>query len=341
MKLYNIALIIAAFSLTFFISCSEEERKFVEFEDVEYGALPRALSGPDVAGNEDGDAFDYNNVAGSGVTAMVEMFDENNGQNIESYSWTVAYKEFGPVDLASYTKADFSPGVLGLPTLNIGWTMQELLDALSIPVDSLQFGFKFDLQATLTKTNGSVFTSANTSANIAGQPAYQGLYQMSISVDNVPILIQFKSDLAGIYDAVATSTSQAAGIGWDDCEGNAWEGTVEWVQEHTDPDGDGQYALFSVGPIGEKWEDASQGTYYSCYGTDSNGSLPLGDLRLLDIDGKLEWSGASQWGEVFSIDDLVVDGASLTFDWSNDYGEGGIVVLTRTDGTVWPDGLTF
>jgi len=33
------------------------------------------------------------------------------------------------------------------------------------------------------------------------------------------------------------------------------------------------------------------------------------------------------------------NGADLTIGWSNDYGEAGEVVLTRTDGTDWNPGL--
>jgi hypothetical protein len=30
-------------------------------------------------------------------------------------------------------------------------------------------------------------------------------------------------------------------------------------------------------------------------------------------------------------------GAALTIDWTNDYGEGAVSVLTRNDGQNWPD----
>ena len=40
--------------------------------------------------------------------------------------------------------------------------------------------------------------------------------------------------------------------------------------------------------------------------------------------------------QVFSIENIVVDGATLSFKWTNDYGEGAEIVLTRDDGEDWP-----
>jgi hypothetical protein len=57
----------------------------------------------------------------------------------------------------------------------------------------------------------------------------------------------------------------------------------------------------------------------------------------MDIDNKLSFTGASQWGEVFSISNVSVTDGVLSFNWTNDYGEGAHVALTRTDGEVWPD----
>jgi hypothetical protein len=39
---------------------------------------------------------------------------------------------------------------------------------------------------------------------------------------------------------------------------------------------------------------------------------------------------------VYSFNEVLVDGSNLTLGWTNDYGEGGSTVITRTDGTSWP-----
>ena len=53
--------------------------------------------------------------------------------------------------------------------------------------------------------------------------------------------------------------------------------------------------------------------------------------------GDLGFSGSSQWGEVFSISDVLMDSTQLYFQWTNDYGEGAAVELIRQDGQLWQD----
>jgi len=60
-------------------------------------------------------------------------------------------------------------------------------------------------------------------------------------------------------------------------------------------------------------------------------------LRLTDVDGRIAITGASQWGEVYTVTQASGGGPTATIAWTNDYGEGAIVELTRTDGTDWPD----
>lgn len=163
---------------------------------------------------------------------------------------------------------------------------------------------------------------------------------------NILVVTIFKSALAGVFDCVTTVTSQGAGIGWDQCGDDAvtWEGTVEWVRNQTDPNADGNYTVLTTAASGENFDDTSHGAYYACYGTDAQGNLPntgtAGDLFVSDVDGVISIPGASQWGEVFSVSNLSVNGGVLTFNWTNDYGEGALVQLTRTDGADWPADLS-
>lgn len=320
------------------ISSCEKDRRFAEFETLEYGAIPRVIEGINYTGGDG--AWNFDAIDESSLSFTVEMFDENNGANVESYVWTAAYRGFGPTQIASYSKSDFSAGALGLPTLSVNWSMTEIMDALGVVSDSLFFGNNFDLQATLTKTDGSVFTSANTEGNVQGQPLFRGLFQIPVGIDNAPAEGAFKSDLGGVMSCITTVTSQSAGIGWDDCAGNIWEGEVEWIQEHTIVDGPGQYNVTTVEPGGNTWVDLSMGAYYGCYASDAEANLPGGDLKIADEDGKLSWSGASQWDEVYTFTALTTDGPVLSFAWTNNYGEGASSDLTRTDGKDWPN-LSF
>jgi len=147
----------------------------------------------------------------------------------------------------------------------------------------------------------------------------------------------FKSALAGLCAGKATVTAQGGAAGtWDGNAGMVWEGPVTFVRQQLNPNDDGEYIISTQNGAADPLDDISFGAYYAGYGTDAQGSLPNGDLRLRDIDNKLSITGASQWGEVFSIENVVVDGATLSFKWTNDYGEGAEIVLTRDDGEDWP-----
>lgn len=147
----------------------------------------------------------------------------------------------------------------------------------------------------------------------------------------------FKSALAGFMSATTTLTNQMAGYTWDGCEGQVWTGQIELKRQQLNPNDDGEYIVFSKDGANDAVEDMSFGAYYPCYNADA-GSMPLGDLRLIDVDNKLSISGASQWGETYSLTNVAVDGTSLSFNWTNNYGEGAMVVLVRDDGEDWnPD----
>ena len=176
--------------------------------------------------------------------------------------------------------------------------------------------------------------------------AGSGTYRSGVQFDVLVVTI-FKSALAGVFDCVTTVTSQGAGIGWDDCDGSIWEGTVEWVRLQTDPNADGMYQVLTTAASGEQFDDISHGSYYGCYGVDAQGDMANadatfedGDLIISDVDGIITIPGTSQWDEVWSITGLSVDGANLTLSLSNDYGEGGTSVLTRTDDAEWPADLS-
>ena len=147
----------------------------------------------------------------------------------------------------------------------------------------------------------------------------------------------FKSALAGLCSGKATVTAQGgAATAWDGNAGMVWEGPVTFVRQQLNPNDDGEYVISTQNGAADPLDDISFGAYYAGYATDAQGNLPNGDLRLRDIDNKLSITGASQWGEVFSIENIVVDGATLSFKWTNDYGDGAEIVLTRDDGEDWP-----
>ncbi len=330
-SLYTFALLVGA--LTIF-SCKEKDRAFPEFADIEHGAYPRLVEG--VFGDLDYEFFD--NADSSFLSWTVEMYDENQGKDVTEYTINATYGTFGPTRIKSYTS--FTTNSDGLPQVTINMTFDEIFTALGMTIDDFELTKDFLLTCDLTMSNGKVFNSSNTGSNVIGQPTFSGFFSYTPAVTKKPCT----SVLAGTFDAATKATSQDAGIGWDDCDGNTWEGVVRLEAEHDPTTFDpGSYIAYSVNDNGVELEDASMGVYYPCYtGTltdDTGGALPLGDLRITESCGKLGYSGGSQWGEVWSFESVEVDGATLTVKVTNDYGEGGEVELTRTDGEAWQTDL--
>ncbi len=306
MKINNIFNLCLIFGLLFAVGCNEDP--IVEkAEDSLFGVAGATIGVSGITGSE------YN-IADLDLTPIA--FDvTSNGEAVSSVNMYISYNGGAPQLVKS---------ISSLPSTE-SFNMNEAAAAAGVSADALTPGDAF------TFSFGEVVTSS-------------GEYKAGATV-GVEVVTIFKSALAGVFSCLTTLTNQMGGYGWDDCEGQTWEGTAEWVRNHTDPNGDGNYTVLTTSAAEEKFDDMSHGAYYSCYGTDAQGSLPnngsgMGDLTISDVDGTITIQGASQWGEVYTINSLSVEGNVLTFNWSNDYGEGADVQLTRTDGVDWPADLT-
>ena len=146
------------------------------------------------------------------------------------------------------------------------------------------------------------------------------------------------SDISGFCDVLTTTTNQNVGIDWDDCEGMTYEGLVE-IQSV-----DGRlYNVYTTDSNGDQFNDLSFGAYYGCYDATDPWDFPNSDANSptlflgLNADGTLYFSGRSKWNEVYFLEDVTMEGPELNFSWTNDFGEGAIVQLTRQDGQNWED----
>lgn len=127
-------------------------------------------------------------------------------------------------------------------------------------------------------------------------------------------IIDCYSDLAGTYSYVTTNMSEPSG----GFVGGPVTGTVTFTAA-----GAGVYNI----------SDASFGGWIGLYGP---GNIATG-VQLVDLCGKMSYSGVDQYNEVFTFTNLVINGANMSFHWENDFGEFGDTTLTRTDGTNWPN----
>ncbi len=323
--------------VVFMAACAGDEKlPFVEFDDLGYGAYPRLIDG--VNG-----ALDYEDPNASQINFTVEFYDDAQGQNVDNIEWSVSYLTHGPAVLEKREKGAFGTSPDGLPSAEFTFTFQQVFDALGIDLSAINSGDPFTFTSVVTKTDGSTFTSSTSSGSIQSG-VFGGFFIYQAAVKNLPC----KSQLAGTFDAVTTVRNIEAGIGWDDCGGNMWEGTVIWEAVH-DPESfdKGRYNIFVMSEAGDKWNDASMGAYFACYESSAEGSLPNGEggatgsVGIGESCSILNWEGQSQWGEVYTFDAVSADGIKLTLSWANDYGEAGSVVLTRTDGVTWPADMTF
>lgn len=156
----------------------------------------------------------------------------------------------------------------------------------------------------------------------------------------VNIDVKCPSDLGGTYDFSTVSTGTAP---WT--TGVTTTGKVRF-----DNTGNGIYDIYTTPAGGVEFLDASFGAYFGGWGYDGsdpnvqnnmpNTGVTTGRVQLGDLCNKLFFIGESQWGEVYSFNNVTVNGSVLTLDWINDYGEGGVATITRTDGSSWP-ALTF
>lgn len=60
-------------------------------------------------------------------------------------------------------------------------------------------------------------------------------------------------------------------------------------------------------------------------------------VELQDICNQISYNGVNQYGDSFTMTNLVVNGNKITFHWETSYGEFGDTTLTKTDNTNWPD----
>ncbi len=196
MKKLNLAILTVSFLLAF--TACEKDMAFVEFEDLQKGAFARLL---DRSG-----AFFFTDPDNSAVDISVEFYDEDDGRNVASYSWTVQYidKEndgagnVGPVDLLTINASEFSTNPdTGLPSVSFTITMNEVLDALGITIDDVDGGSTMRFEGTVTKNDGSSFSRTNTGPNVIASAPFSGFF--SFDAD-----LLCESDLAGAYTVVTT-----------------------------------------------------------------------------------------------------------------------------------------
>ncbi|MEM9820581.1 MAG: hypothetical protein AAF985_05895 [Bacteroidota bacterium] len=310
-------------------SCADEPLPFEVYDDLEKGAFARILE-------NNGANYFLTDIPGSVYEFTVEFYDENDGNNVASFDWTVRHRDnvnggatTTPVTMQSVAASAFGrDATSGLPTATYSFSLADALSAMGLTENDVNGGDDIIFDGTIVMNDGRTFGPDNSGPAIQGGAGFDGFFRLVR-----PLLCV--SELAGTYDVSTESTETGPLSGWT--SGNVATGTVRFDQ--TD---DGEYDIYySAEGTNVEFLDLSFGTYFAGYGydatdTSNQGNLPNGNVKVVDACNNLSFKGTSQWSEAYAFNSITVNGAVLTIDWVNDFGEGGITTITRTDGTDWP-----
>ncbi|MFY0482059.1 hypothetical protein ACI6PS_05585 [Flavobacterium sp. PLA-1-15] len=250
--------------------------------------------------------------------SFINLIAINEGENINiGFTIDLAQGDVSSMDVVLFYykgeeayKAVLETNVTTFPK-EYSLTQTDLIAAfaeLNAPED-FEIGDQMIVSTELTLKNGTVIKmlnddgSTNYGIDVANSPLFSVVQSYNVSCP---------SDLAGTYQF---STSN---IGEPD--GGAVAGPVTGTVTLT-AKGGGVYDI----------SDGSFGGWEALYGPgDSEG------VTLIDICNQIKFGGADNFGDTYTMTNLVVTGNQISFHWENTYGEFGDTTLTRTDGTDWP-----
>lgn len=186
----------------------------------------------------------------------------------------------------------------------LSFSAEELATIAGLPID--EFKGRLDFEAAVTREDGTVFTSNDFTGDL-NNPGQRNAMSFSIN-------LICPSNLAGTFDVV--HTNQVTGPGGGPCTETPLNTTVTWEETS-----EGQYST----------TDGSFGLFPNCWA-----DTPVTGITISDACNIISVSGEDQYGDSYTYDIISVEGATMTIEWENTYGDGGTVQLTRQDGNDWP-----
>lgn len=211
--------------------------------------------------------------------------------------------------IMSVPASAFTEGPFGFPRTLLSLSFQESLDAVGITDPAVYTGGDtFIIRLELILTDGRTYTDVDASGNVSGGSFFSSPFAYTAA-------LVCPSSLEGTHTFVSTNLQAVTGS----CPAGPVVGSVTWTNL-----GGGQYSVSDLG-FGQYestcWDDGPA--------TSSGGIFT--DACNLIISG-----GLDQYGLIYTWVVTDVTGPNLTMSWSNDYGDGGDVVITREGGEDWP-----
>ena len=258
-----------------------------------------------------------------GSEAIINLLEIQEGNDISiSFTADVAQGTISSMDVVGYyfkgdgsvEKAVLANDVTTFPS-TVTLNKQQLIDSFEGLSGDADFvlGDQLVITADLTLNDGTVVSmltedgARNFGTDIMNSPLYSVMQTYNISCP---------SDLGGTYSYSTTDVGEPGGFS----AAGPFTGTVTLTDN-----GGGNYSL----------SDGAFGGWIALYNGDPYPAAT--GVTLIEICGTLSFGGSDQYGDTYTISEVAVDGANLSFHWENTYGENGDTVLTRTDGSSWPE----
>ncbi|MCH7398579.1 hypothetical protein MM236_11285 [Belliella sp. DSM 107340] len=301
--------------------CTDFVDPVIPYKDFDTGAYLRTIE-------RTSDSFNFFDLPSSNFALILESVDGNDGLNLRSVEIRVRHRrlipdvgleylpEIGDEDrlVLTLSENDFSPNSESRFTrATFSIPAADAITAVGLSEEDIEQGDVFEFRLVLTDNKGRVFSNHNRSSDVAGGNFYASPFFYNVTV-------VCPSNLDGTFNFTTTNISAGTGGNAGACGGTV-SGKV--VLEQTSA---AQYSL----------SDASFGVFGCAWNDDP----PAGSLRLTDACGLLQFTGTDKYGDPYTITIVSNDGASLTFNWVNAYGDGGTTTLTADDEDfVFPDNL--
>ena len=165
------------------VGCADDELQPAVTQDtLLFGAFPRLV---ELRTGE----FDLADLQNSAYEMEVDFVDNAGGADIAQYKVYVAFDDnstgAGRPDYSTesaefrvYTPADFTEGPNGNLGLTVNIPFTEVAAFAGVPVDSIFSGDRFQIRTEVVKTDGRVFSSANSTPAITN--AFGGLFNFNV-----------------------------------------------------------------------------------------------------------------------------------------------------------------
>lgn len=302
-------------------SCTDFVDPVIPYSDFDTGAYLRTIE-------RTSDSFNFFDLNNSSFALILESVDANNGRDLVSVEVRVRHRRLIPdvgleylpelgsddrlvltlseSDFTANSESRFTRAAFSIPAI-------DAIAAVGLTSEDVEQGDVFEFRLVLTDKRGRVFSNHNRSSDVAGGNFYDSPFFYNVTV-------VCPSNLEGTFSYVTTGIAAGPGGNAGAC-GQSVSGEVELVQTSA-----AQYSI----------SDASFGVFSCAWGD----TPPGGSLRLTDSCGLLQFAGTDKYGDPYTITIVSNDGTSLTFNWSNAYGDGGTTTLTSQDENfVFPSNL--